>query len=195
VIRTAFCEAVAALTAWRDHPHGAFLNEMRLYLGAEHHLSSDFLEGLAARQVVPIHTSAYLLVELSPYLSFELLDVGIGRILQAGFFPLLAHVERYEIFRDRPQRLAAHIARGCVAQVNGNSVLTEGRRQRTAHDLLRRGLVHVIASDSHGSVRRPPNLRPASEELLRRFSREQVKAWMFDNPGRLLNNRPPVAVS
>jgi protein-tyrosine phosphatase len=71
----------------------------------------------------------------------------------AGFRILLAHPERNHSFQDDPDRLAELVARGALVQVTAGSLVRPRRRSRSARlarHLLEQGLVHVLASDSHG---------------------------------------------
>lgn len=191
-IESRFVTTVEELEALSADPKHSFLKEMSLYLGAENYISPEFLEALESRSVIPLNRSFYLLVEFPPLLSFEMLSSAMDRIQNAGFVPLLAHVERYPIFQDNPKRLAELAEEGCIFQVNGAS-LDESRSRwlgKTAHTIIRQGLVHVIASDAHDSRVRDPDLKSVVEILKKRkLPRQDVKKWMFDNPRKVLSNR------
>jgi protein-tyrosine phosphatase len=72
---------------------------------------------------------------------------------------LLAHPERSPTFRRDPNRLSALVERGVLLQVTASALAgpRRSRSRRFAHDLVREGRAHVIASDSHGAgLVRPP---------------------------------------
>jgi protein-tyrosine phosphatase len=74
------------------------------------------------------------------------------RIRVRGFRVLLAHPERNPTFQRDPARLARLVDDGTLVQVTAAS-LVSGRGSRTGafgRSLVRDGLAHVIASDSHG---------------------------------------------
>jgi protein-tyrosine phosphatase len=79
----------------------------------------------------------------------------------AGYRILLAHPERSPSFQSAPERLAELVRSGVLVQITVGSLAESPRRSRAArlaHDLLREGLAHVIASDAHsaeGAVRAP----------------------------------------
>ncbi len=185
-----FSETVKELWRRSHLPEFEFLQELSLHLGSENYLSPEFLEALERRRVLTLHGSRYLLLEFPSYLSFEMLISALERIAMAGFVPILAHVERYTPFLERPGRLAELVRRGCVAQLNGSSLLrSAGRsRRKKALSFLRQGLVQVIASDAHDSRLRTPDLGSVSEALSDKFSQSWIQAWMCDNPNRILNN-------
>jgi protein-tyrosine phosphatase len=103
----------------------------------------------------------YLLVELSwdGWLpdALELID----RVAGVGLRPVIAHPERHVEVQEQPGRLQALVGGGVLLQVTASSLegLHGRRAQRTAQDLLRYGMVHLVASDRHG-----PRMRRATME-------------------------------
>ena len=80
------------------------------------------------------------------------LDSAVTRLVQLGVTPLLAHPERNPEVQDRPDRLRSLVDSGALVQITAASL--DGGRDRAAQAaalrLLDLGLVHVLASDSHG---------------------------------------------
>ena len=78
----------------------------------------------------------------------------VFQISVQGFRVLLAHPERNPTFQQDPKRLAALAERGVLLQVTAQSLAGSNRRSRSrrlALDLVREGIAHVIASDSHSA--------------------------------------------
>ena len=97
-------------------------------------------------------TGRYLLLEF-PYRGWPFaLDSAVKRLVGLGVTPLLAHPERNPEVQDRPDRVRSIVESGALVQVPAASL--EGARDRAAQAaalrLLDLGLVHVLASDSHG---------------------------------------------
>src|SRR4051794_36935175 len=82
-----------------------------------------------------------------------------------GYRTLLAHPERCPLFQDDIERLAAIVDAGALCSITAASLLGSfGERvERFSYELLRRGLVHDVASDSHDHLHRPPGLGHAFE--------------------------------
>lgn len=102
----------------------------------------------------------YLLVEspFSPVVGdFEPMVLDLH---SRGHSVLLAHPERCPAFQRDPDRLARLVSAGVLVQLTAGSMAgafgTTVRRFSAA--LLRDGLVHVVASDAHDTLRRPPGL-------------------------------------
>jgi protein-tyrosine phosphatase len=81
---------------------------------------------------------------------------------------------------------------GAAAQVTAMSLTGDfGRRpQQDAWSLLDAGLVHFVASDSHGVSFRPPGLRRAFDLIAARRGPELAERLLIRNPGAVLADRP-----
>jgi protein-tyrosine phosphatase len=110
-----------------------------------------------------------------PYVLFEcpFAPVGAGMEIMAadlqrrGFGVLLAHPERSPSFQRDLTLLSTLVGRGALAQITTGS-LAGGFGQiprRAALAMLRRGLVHVLASDAHDARLRTPDLRVHGDAL------------------------------
>jgi protein-tyrosine phosphatase len=83
-----------------------------------------------------------------------------------GHRVLLAHPERSPAFQSEPELLRRLVADGALAQVTGASLIGKfgNTAKRYAKWALDESLVHVVASDAHDAVRRPPVLREAIQD-------------------------------
>jgi protein-tyrosine phosphatase len=93
------------------------------------------------------------------------MEALVADLQERGFGVLLAHPERSPTFIADPARLAALVERGALAQVTTGSLAGHfgDVPRRAAAAMLRDGLVHVLASDAHSAVHRPPDLRRTGE--------------------------------
>ena len=110
--------------------------------------------------VLALGGGPYLLLE-SPFrrLVGEL-DTLIFTAQTRGYRVLLAHPERSPIFHRDPEALRRLVEHGVLVQLTATSITGAfGETVRRASlDMLRDGLVHVVASDAHDHARRPPEL-------------------------------------
>jgi protein-tyrosine phosphatase len=94
-------------------------------------------------------------------------DDHVSELLQSGVRIVMAHPERCPSFIRDPDRLARLVAQGVLTSVTAGAL--GGRFGETvrgfACDMLRRGLVHSVASDAHNVVGRPPGLRADLEAI------------------------------
>jgi protein-tyrosine phosphatase len=110
-----------------------------------------------------------LLVETPYGIVSDAFEDMLFRIALRGYRILLAHPERNPSFQREPDRLRNMVARGVLMQITLPSVVTRdkgSRSRKLAFQLVREGLAHNLASDSHSSARfRPPDLRRGVQEF------------------------------
>jgi protein-tyrosine phosphatase len=104
------------------------------------------------------------------YLS-EVFEELVTRVRGRGFRVTLAHPERNPTLRRDPSRLAMLVTQGVLVQLNTGSLIRGAADRETrkfAVTLVREGLAHVLASDSH-HIRggRSPNLAGGVEAVER----------------------------
>jgi protein-tyrosine phosphatase len=88
------------------------------------------------------------------------LEAIVSALKERGFEAVLAHPERCPLFQRDIDRLAKLVEGGVFCSITAGSMA--GRFGATVKDftveLLRRGLVHDVASDAHDHLHRPPAL-------------------------------------
>ena len=115
-----------------------FLSEMDLLPGGENFWGSRFAQSLSANRVMTINRGRFVLVEFFPMSSRGQLLQGTEILISAGFVPVLAHVERYAVVVREPRVLQEFLGRGCLTQLNAESLDGRrwSRRRRLALSLL-----------------------------------------------------------
>jgi protein-tyrosine phosphatase len=129
----------------------------------------------------------YVLLECTLQQSSPPMDVLVDDLHERGFDVLLAHPERSPSFQRDPELLAGLVEQGALAQVTAGALTGHfgALPQRTAEAMIRDGLVHVLASDAHDAVHRPPAL--AADGLLSTAEHE----WMTTAvPEAIVTGRP-----
>jgi protein-tyrosine phosphatase len=110
-----------------------------------------------------------LLIETPYGLLPDSFEAMLFKITVRGYRILLAHPERNPTFQRDPERLRELAARGVLIQITLPSVVSRERGSRSrklAFSLVREGLAHNMASDSHSSgTWRPPALRTGVHAL------------------------------
>lgn len=166
----------------------------RLHLGAEVRVDSELFNELDAggrSALLSLAESRYLLVE------FEVFPVGpppedvVVELGVAGFVPILAHPERLPWLAEEPERLAGLVDLGALTQATAMSVTGEfGRRaQGCCRWLLDNDLLHIVASDGHDALRRPPLLSEAREFVAAGWGEATARRLTEDNPRAVLEDR------
>ena len=107
----------------------------------------------------------YILVELPTNVHPAGIEETLYSILQRGYTPILAHVERFPYVTKNPALLYNWVSMGCLAQVNANAFLRGGETAKAVHRYVKWNLIHLMASDAHSIKRRPPNLKDGHAAL------------------------------
>ena len=91
----------------------------------------------------------------------------------------MAHPERHDFFREQPELLVRLIDMGVWTQVTVDSLLGKNgaEAEHFAKMLIRKGQVHVLATDAH-SVKRKPNLSQGIRIMQQLAGEEQVQALL-----------------
>ncbi len=97
-------------------------------------------------------TGRYLLLEF-PYRSWPMaLSSTVSALVHSGIIPVLAHPERNPEVQDRPARIQELVELGALLQITAGSLAggLDRAAQYAAERLIELGVVHMLASDSHG---------------------------------------------
>ncbi len=163
----------------------------RVLEGSEVWFGDDLVELIEKGAAGPLTTlagSRALLVEFPPGWVSPLAAAVFHELRVLGVVPVVAHPERNLVFAQEPGRLAALVERGAVAQVTAASFLGEAGRGALAatETLMRLGLVHLVGSDAHSMLARPPRMAPARERVRRVWGAETEEGLFVANPRALL---------
>ena len=170
--------------------------ELTLVLGMENHLDAELPEALARGAALPMNGTRYALVELPFFGHPHWVEPALSDIQASGITPVLAHPERIELLQRDPDVLRAFVERGMLTQVTAGSVIGQwgDEVKRFTHDLLGRGLVHMLASDTHApDGPRSPSLLPGMEAAAEIIGAEQARAMVLDTPRAVIEGREAAA--
>lgn len=170
---------------------------LRLFAGHEALIQPGLVDDIQAGRLATLNGSRYLLLELWNSSWLPETERVIFELRASGITPILAHPERYRVFQKELERLELLLRQGVLVQITASSLVgMQGRTaQRTAEALLKRGLVHCIASDAHGLRRRPPGILYGLQCAEKFLSREQVHSMVEVLPGVIVNNEDHNAVT
>lgn len=164
----------------------------RLILGSEVFFVHDIADVLAAGDtVVPLARSRYVLLELAANNIPPHIEQPLYRMQLGGWTPVIAHPERNTVFQAKPEILAALIQAGARTQITTGSLIGDfgPEAQKAATAWVRAGLVHVVATDAHNTVKRPPRTRLALERLVDLAGADVADALTVRNPRAIVENR------
>lgn len=153
----------------------SWTGDVRLHLASENMLDGLFEERLAADDILPIGVEGkHLLVETSYFSPPMGLDRILKSILSSGYFPVLAHPERYCYMEERDYHKYKEM--GILFQTNMTSLVGGyGVTVRKKSEwLLKNGMVDLLGSDLHRLDGFVARLRqPLSNKSVVRMLRER----------------------
>ena len=165
---------------------------LELSLGMEIFGTGDVLQLLHDGRLLTLGGGRYLLIEFGFHEDPLRIERLLDALLAAGYWPVVAHPERYYGLQRMPNYLFDWANRGIVLQVNKGSLFGRFGRgaQALAGAMLAHGLVGCIASDAHRPDVRTPDLSAAWDYLAERFSEPLAEQLLTRNPMHILRSEP-----
>src|SRR5437868_8251266 len=130
---------------------------LRLFAGHEALIKPGLIEDIQAGRLATLNGSRYLLLELWNNSWIPETERVIFELRAFGVVPIIAHPERYRPIQQDPGRLGSLLRQGALAQLTASSFMGiwGNTVRRTAETLLKKRLIHCIATDAHGLRKRP----------------------------------------
>ena len=158
----------------------------RIHKGCDFHLTFDNIQrAIAEPGRYTINGKGYLLVEFPDMLIFKNSNEIFEMLLGAGMIPIITHPERNRLLQHRITEVEGWVRGGVLVQVTALSFLGRfgGQAKDFAEMLMRRRLVHFIASDAHDPEDRSPDLSRAFEYVTRKYGPNVAERLFIANPG------------
>lgn len=170
---------------------GKHMPDMRLYIGSEMIYHYDCIDSISEKKLFTMANSKYVLTDFLSVLDARGIIMGLQRLLNCGFIPIIAHIERYPCLFGRIEDIKRMSMLGAVIQINAGSLnaglMSKIRRQCVK--LLREGLVDIVASDAHNLSTRPPFLKESAEFVISKFGYGYAEQIFYENPERVISDR------
>lgn len=173
--------------------------DMELYFGNEifysHCITNDIKSGKAST----LAGTSYVLIEFEPTNPYSKIEQGVRECIQSGYWPIIAHIERYKCLRNKPELVSDLIRFGAYVQVNAQTLLIEkklfafDKMQKLQQNkfnfvinLAKEGHVHFVASDCHNMDTRKPLMEDAVDVIEDEVGYEIARDITYRNVGKLL---------
>lgn len=166
---------------------------LRLVVGADVHVAPDLVARLRDGTVPTLAGSRYFLLEPPHHIAPPNLDRIVSDVLAAGFIPILTHPERLRWIRTHYDQIRRLARSGVWMQITAGSLtgrFGDGPRH-WAERLFDDGLVHLLASDAHDAVRRPPGLQDAFRRAAELAGDDEIRHLAFTRPEGVLADADP----
>ncbi len=156
--------------------------DIELLEGNELFLDLEGLSALKEKKVKTLNNTNYLLVEAIPGMTALALKKFLERIMDLGYKPVLAHVERYPFIDLKTLYELKKI--GVVTQVNLKSL----KHKKEIYRWIELNLIDILASDVHDKKYRNYELKEIIREVDNRSGRETRERLLRENPEKIADN-------
>lgn len=165
----------------------------RFYImpGMEIYFSQDVIKKLEHKKVQTMGESNYVLVEFSPNDEFRYIQQALQQIQMKGFYPIIAHIERYRCFHDHMDDVEYLIEMGAYVQVNAGSIVGASGRttKKFVKELLEQHLIHFVGTDAHSSGSRSPMIRKSADFVEKKYGEGYAREIFRANGLKVLKNK------
>ena len=140
-----------------------FLPDMKLYLGCEVYCDENWmdetLKKLASGIYPTMNGTKYVLIEFSMWVRRQAARNCVARLLDAGYIPIIAHMERYSYLRFDKELVSSLKKMGALIQINAYSAFEESEDEIRdwARWILASKMADFLGTDAHRTGHRPPN--------------------------------------
>ena len=161
-----------------------------LYPGNEIYYFQDVEKELADGQVNTLAGSRYVLTEFHPGEDYQYINMGLSNLERHGYYPVLAHIERYENLFNKKERIWDLKNSGVQIQVNASSFTAKGignAYRKRAMWLLKEQLIDYVATDSHSDKHRAPRVRECEKILRKKAGGDYTRKILIENAQHILD--------
>ena len=162
--------------------------DFRIYPGDEFFYSQETLEMLKRNQLLTIGEGRYILIEFMPNVPYSLLYRAVRELTEVQYRPILAHIERYGVLREKG-RVEELIKAGASMQMNYRRI--GGRwydeTVRWCRRMLKNGSIHFLATDMHNTKSRRPQTQEAEIWMEKHLEKAYMEEICWKNAQKILS--------
>ena len=103
--RSASAESIRECALWLTMYAEKCGIPISLYYGNEIYYRNGVADLLEKGEILTLADSNYALIEFDPGVDYSYLRDGMGELLRYGYYPILAHAERYDCLFEKKGRL------------------------------------------------------------------------------------------
>ncbi|MCL5125780.1 MAG: hypothetical protein M1511_15020 [Deltaproteobacteria bacterium] len=167
---------------------------LTIFPGMEARLTADVLESLSKGTVLSINEGCYILLELPGQQVPAGFENFVRMLLNTGKRVVLAHPEKNIEIQRRPEiiyELVTLFSDGdFLVQITADSITGDAglTALSTAKCLLEHNLAHILATDAHSPVDRPPLISDALELVASIVGKDVASKMTSEWPQAVVNN-------
>ena len=161
--------------------------DRKLYLGCEVYCETRIMEevvgALDSGAYPTMNGTKYVLMEFSQWVYPENTVPCIKALVQAGYKPIIAHMERYQNLRGNEALVNQFREMGALIQLNVYSLYDEedDSVRNWARRLVQERKVDFLGTDAHRTYHRPPSAEHGLNWLYENLEKDYVDAIAWAN--------------
>lgn len=165
---------------------------LRVYPGMETRISPDLIDGVQNGKVLPINQGKYILLEFHPFEIPAGFENFASVLVDQGFRLIIAHPEKNIAIQKHPDflfKIMTHFRPWeILIQVTADSLLGQSgtAAYKTTKLLIKYNLVHLIATDAHSALSRPPLLKEAVKRARSLIGEVEANQLVNEIPSAIL---------
>ena len=162
--------------------------EVSLYLGNELRYEPECVTWLRQGVCRTVNGTRYVLVDFSETAPEKGIENGLNALLNAGYIPILAHVERYRSLHGKTSAIRSFRHNGVLIQADTQSLFRGFGLlvQRQCRKLLSLGFIDLFSSDAHNCTSRVPEMMGCFHYINKTYGADYAAALCCNNAVRLL---------
>lgn len=165
--------------------------DINLYLGNEVYItdSATLLKLLKSNEITTLNNSKYLLIEFPMNQTVMQIDILLCELNDRGIIPVIAHPERYSIYKKHPEKIYELLEYNCLLQSNLGSISGQYGKEakKCLKWLLKHDLVYALATDYHHQTKKD-YITKSIKKLKRVISDDKIQQLIYINPKKILDN-------
>ncbi len=164
--------------------------DMRIFRGNEIYYEDQCISNWIEKgKACSMEHSKYILFEFSHYCPSNKIEHALLSVLDKGWWPILAHTERYPQFQRHLAAIERLYKCGVYLQINAYSLEEEKDTsiKNFARQIAENELAHFIGSDAHKDYRRTPSMRSGVDFLYEKCRKGYVDDLVQGNAEHILH--------
>lgn len=164
--------------------------KIRLYPGNELYYTHELLDAVKSGNALTLADTEYVLLEFSPGVEARRIQNAVYQFLSEGYYPIIAHMERYEVFLKNPGFALEIAEMGAYFQVNAGSITGEHgwKTKYFARRMVKNGLIQFVATDCHDAQKRAPKWDKALSWLDKTCGSTETEKYLQKHPRAVLES-------
>lgn len=170
--------------------------KLKLCLGNEILWFDEAVEAVKSGEALTLAGSRYMLIEFYPQSSGQEIERAVRKVVLGGYFPVIAHYERYQALRgeEGARRIEDMIDQGALLQMNYSSLAGKGalsgilpdKNTAWCREEVKKGHVMFFGTDAHNLSSRTPLQPKAMEWIAKHLDGEEAAELLCGNPEAIL---------